>query len=317
MNVLVLGGTGTVGSHVAGELVRKGADVSVLTRDGKKPVPAGARPAVGDLLDPETIRTAFRGRDAVFLLTALGTAECHEGLMAVNGCRLGGVKKVVFLSIHRVDEAPHLPHFGAKLPIETAIKASGIPFTILRPNNFYQNDYWYKDVMLGYDVYPQPFGDVGPLPPGPSGLDDQERVPVATGDDLVACGGRQAGRDRVDEPRRLVACERPQLDALRWRVRASERVERRRRPLRAHRQDDEDGAVGQAPRDMHDKRPTRRIDQVHVLEDHQERAISGRPAQAFDDRVKQAQALELGGRRRPGRGPGPCLLDARRQAREL
>jgi uncharacterized protein YbjT (DUF2867 family) len=161
MNVLVLGGTGTVGSHVAGELVRKGADVSVLTRDGKKPVPAGARPAVGDLLDPETIRTAFRGRDAVFLLTALGTAECHEGLMAVNGCRLGGVKKVVFLSIHRVDEAPHLPHFGAKLPIETAIKASGIPFTILRPNNFYQNDYWYKDVMLGYDVYPQPFGDVG------------------------------------------------------------------------------------------------------------------------------------------------------------
>ena len=81
--------------------------------------------------------------------------------MAVNGCRLSGVKKIVFLSVHRVDEAPHLPHFGAKLPIETAIEASGIPFTILRPNNFYQNDYWYKDAMLGHGVYPQPFGDVG------------------------------------------------------------------------------------------------------------------------------------------------------------
>ena|SRR5512135_2851663 len=161
MNVLVLGGTGTVGSQVVRELLKKGADVSVLTRDAKKPVPSGARAVVGDLLDPATIRSAFAGRDAVFLLTALSAAECHEGLMAVNGCRLGGVRKVVFLSVHRVDEAPHLPHFGAKLPIETAIRDSGIPFTILRPNNFYQNDIWYRDAMLGHDVYPQPFGDVG------------------------------------------------------------------------------------------------------------------------------------------------------------
>jgi uncharacterized protein YbjT (DUF2867 family) len=161
MKALVLGGTGTVGSQVVRELLARGAEVSVLTRDPKKSLQAGARAVVGDLLDPGTIRTAFPGHDAVFLLTALSAGECHEGLMAVNGCRLGGVKKIVFLSVHRVDEAPHLPHFGAKLPIETAIKASGIPFTILRPNNFFQNDVWYKDVMLGADVYPQPFGDAG------------------------------------------------------------------------------------------------------------------------------------------------------------
>lgn len=161
MKALVLGGTGTVGSQVARELLARGAEVSVLTRDSKKSLPPGAKPVVGDLLDPGTIRTAFPGHDAVFLLTALSAGECHEGLMAVNGCRLGGVKKIVFLSVHRVDEAPHLPHFGAKLPIEAAIKASGIPWTILRPNNFYQNDYWYRDAMLAHDVYPQPFGDAG------------------------------------------------------------------------------------------------------------------------------------------------------------
>lgn len=161
MKALVLGGTGTVGSQVARELLARGAEVSVLTRDSKKSLPPGAKPVVGDLLDPGTIRTAFPGHDAVFLLTALSAGECHEGLMAVNGCRLGGVKKIVFLSVHRVDEAPHLPHFGAKLPIEAAIKASGIPWTILRPNNFYQNDYWYRDAMLSHDVYPQPFGDAG------------------------------------------------------------------------------------------------------------------------------------------------------------
>jgi len=115
----------------------------------------------GDLLDPGTLRSVFTGVDGVFLLNAVSTTETHEGLMAVNGVRLGGVKRLVYMSVHHVDQAPHLPHFGAKLPIETAVKASGIPYTILRPNNFFQNDYWFKDVMLGYGVYPQPIGDVG------------------------------------------------------------------------------------------------------------------------------------------------------------
>ena len=159
MKVLVLGGTGTVGSQVVRELLARGAEVSVLTRDPKKALPAGVRGVAGDLLDPGTIRMAFAGMESVFLLNALSATECHEGLMAVNGARMAGVGKVVYLSVHDVDKAPHLPHFGAKLPVETALKASGLGFTILRPNNFFQNDLWYKDAMLGYDVYPQPFGD--------------------------------------------------------------------------------------------------------------------------------------------------------------
>ncbi|MCM3877135.1 MAG: NmrA family NAD(P)-binding protein [Thermoanaerobaculia bacterium] len=161
MKVLVLGGTGTVGSQVARGLLARGTEVSVLTRDPKKPLPPGARAVAGDLLDPGTIRGVFTGMDGVFLLNAVSPTECHEGLMALNGARTAGVKKVVYMSVQGADEAPHLPHFGAKLPIETAIRASGIPFTILRPNNFFQNDTWYKDAMLAYDVYPQPFGDVG------------------------------------------------------------------------------------------------------------------------------------------------------------
>jgi uncharacterized protein YbjT (DUF2867 family) len=161
MKILVLGGTGTVGSQVVRELLARGADVSVLTRDPKKPLPPGVHAVAGDLLDPATVRSAFAGMDGVFLLNAVSATECHEGLMAVNGARLGAVKKIVYLSVQDVDKAPHLPHFGAKIPVEAAIRASGIRFTILRPNNFYQNDTWYKDAMLSYGVYPQPFGDVG------------------------------------------------------------------------------------------------------------------------------------------------------------
>ena len=163
MNVLVLGGTGTVGSQVARELLARGVDVQILTRDAnkQKSLPTGARPVIGDLLDPATVRSAFRGADGVFILNAVSPAETHEGLMAVNGARLGGAKRLVYLSVHLVDRAPHIPHLGSKLPIETAVKASGIPYTILRPNNFYQNDYWYRDVLLHHGLYPQPIGEVG------------------------------------------------------------------------------------------------------------------------------------------------------------
>ena len=163
MKVLVLGGTGTVGSQVVRELSARGADVRVLTRDpGKaKSFPKGVQAIQGDLLSPATIRSAFNGMDAVFLLIAVSTTETSQGLMALNGASQAKVRKIAYLSVHRVDEAPHLPHFGGKLGVEAALKASGIPSTILRANNFYQNDYWFKDVILGYGVYPQPLGEVG------------------------------------------------------------------------------------------------------------------------------------------------------------
>jgi uncharacterized protein YbjT (DUF2867 family) len=163
MNILVVGGTGTVGSEVVRQLIARKVDVRVLTRNAEKAkaLAGGVKPVTGDLLEPATVRSVFQGVDGVFLLNAVSATEAHEGLMAVNGATMAGVKRLVYMSVHALDQAPHLPHFGAKIPVEMAVKASGIPYTILRPNNFFQNDYWYKDVMLEHGVYPQPLGDVG------------------------------------------------------------------------------------------------------------------------------------------------------------
>jgi uncharacterized protein YbjT (DUF2867 family) len=163
MKTLVLGGTGMVGSRVVAELLERGEEVRVLTRSAERvtELPAGVEGVVGDLLDPATVRSVFQGMDAAFVVNPVSTTEAHEGLMAVNGARLGGVGRVVYLSVQDVDGAPHLPHFGSKIAVETAIRASGIPWTILRPSNFYQNDYWMKDGLLQYGTYAQPLGDVG------------------------------------------------------------------------------------------------------------------------------------------------------------
>jgi uncharacterized protein YbjT (DUF2867 family) len=162
MNILVTGGTGTVGSLVVNELVRRGESVQVLSRDPKgKNLPAGAKVVQGNLAEPATVRRVFDGVDAVFLLNVVSPSESHEGLLPVTAMRRARVKRVVYLSVHNADVAAWLPHFGAKVGIEEAIRRSGIPFTILRPNNFYQNDYWFKEPLLKMGVYPQPIGRVG------------------------------------------------------------------------------------------------------------------------------------------------------------
>jgi uncharacterized protein YbjT (DUF2867 family) len=163
MKVLVLGGTGTVGSQVVAELVSRNAEVHVLTRNAEKAaaLPSGAQAVTGNLLEPATVRSAFQGMDGVFLLNPVSTTESHEGLMAVCGARLAGVKRLVYMSVQRADDVPYLPHFGSKVGVEAGVKASSFEWTILRPNNFYQNDSWFRDAILQYSVYPQPLGDAG------------------------------------------------------------------------------------------------------------------------------------------------------------
>ena len=163
MKVLVLGGTGKVGSTVAAELLARKVEVHVLTRSAEKAaaLPPGAHAVIGDLLDVATIRSAFQGMDGVFLLNVVSPNESHEGLMSVCGARLARVKRVVYLSVQAADDAAYLPHFGSKVGVEAGLKASAFEWTILRPNNFYQNDVFFRDALLQYGVYPQPLGDAG------------------------------------------------------------------------------------------------------------------------------------------------------------
>lgn len=163
MKHLVLGGTGNVGSLVVQGLLGKGETVRVLTRSAErgKALPGGAVPVVGDLQDPDSYEAIFSDYDNLFLLNATGPAELQEGLAAVNEAARTGAKRVVYLSIHNVESAPAVPHFAAKVAVESALEAHGLKPTVLRPNNFFQNDYYYKDVLLQYGVYPQPIGSVG------------------------------------------------------------------------------------------------------------------------------------------------------------
>jgi uncharacterized protein YbjT (DUF2867 family) len=144
------GRNGYGGSQVVRELAQRKADVTVLTRDRAKTttLPPGLKIVEGNLLQPATVRRIFKDVDAVFLLNPVSQTEGHEALLALCGMKLSGVKHVVYLSVQNADVAAYLPHFGSKAGVEEGIRRSGIAFTILRPNNFFQNDYWFKDAIL-------------------------------------------------------------------------------------------------------------------------------------------------------------------------
>ena len=163
MKTLVLGATGTVGSQVTRGLVARGQAVRVLTRsaDKAKSLPAGVEARVGDLTSPRELGPVFDGVDKLFLLNAVSPTETQEGLSALDWAKTVGVRTLVYLSVQHVERGPHIPHFGGKFAIEAAIRESGLDYTILQPNNFYQNDYWLKDAILSYGVYAQPIGNVG------------------------------------------------------------------------------------------------------------------------------------------------------------
>ena len=160
--IVVIGGTGKVGSLTVAELLKRGADVRVMTRsaDRLSQLPKGVEGVVGSMTAPETLPAVFAGTNTVFLITPLDRDETVQGIEAVDAAVAAGVRRIVYLSVHQADKALTIPHFVSKLPVEGVIRTSGVEYTILRPNYFFQNDLGLvKAIRAG--VYPAPSGNIG------------------------------------------------------------------------------------------------------------------------------------------------------------
>ncbi|WP_354096903.1 NmrA/HSCARG family protein [Bradyrhizobium sp. RT10b] len=162
MTILVTGATGSVGRTVVEQLVKRGADVRALVRDpAKANLPASVEVVQGDLLDVDSLRSAYAGISTLFLLNAVVPDEFTQALIALNLAREAGIERVVYLSVIHSDLYVNVPHFAGKYGVERMIEQMGFNATILRPAYFIQNDLTIKDVITGYGVYPMPIGSKG------------------------------------------------------------------------------------------------------------------------------------------------------------
>jgi len=161
MTILVTGSTGHVGSAVLKELGKRQVKVRALVRKSEAILPEGVEAVVGDLLDPVSIDKALDGVDKLYLLNAVVPDELTQGLIAYDLAKKRKLKHIVYHSVFKVEHFKDVPHFASKLAIENALREFEVPFTIIRPNYFFQNDVSLKTPLLEAGIYPMPLGTPG------------------------------------------------------------------------------------------------------------------------------------------------------------
>jgi len=161
MRILVIGGTGKVGSALAGELAQRGVEVRVMSRTAGPASRGGVETVAGDMTRPDSLPEAFAGVDRCYLLTPLAQDEAEQGLNAVEAARRAGVERLVFQSVSHAEDYPAIPHFASKARILDRIRESGVAWAAVFPSSFYQNDIALRDLILGPGIYPNPIGSGG------------------------------------------------------------------------------------------------------------------------------------------------------------
>lgn len=156
MKILITSGTGTIGTRVLRNLKQKEVQVYQATRK-----PKASDQIFFDFSDRATWQNALSQVDKAILITPASPTEMTDGLKFIEVARQFGLKHLIFMSIHQVEMAPQIPHFASKIAIQEALESSGLLWTTIAPNNFYQNDLWFKDSLINHGIYPQPYGHVG------------------------------------------------------------------------------------------------------------------------------------------------------------
>ena len=151
--ILVAGSTGMVGTEICQLLASKGMPVRAMVRESSEPAKVerlkdlGAKIVKGNLCDPNSLKAACQGVDAV-ICTVSAMPFCYkpgvndiqsvdlEGVNnLIDAAKASGVKQFVYTSFSgNLDR--DFPLRDAKRAVEKHLKDSGLAYTILRPSMF-------------------------------------------------------------------------------------------------------------------------------------------------------------------------------------
>jgi uncharacterized protein YbjT (DUF2867 family) len=146
LDVLVVGATGSIGTLAVAESLRRGHRTRALVRDSSRArsLPADATIVVGDLTRADTLAEAVDGVDGVVF-----THGSHGGARDAELVDYGAVRNVLQALGERPARIALMTAIGAtrrgpehdwKRRGERLVRASGLPYTIVRPGWFDNND---------------------------------------------------------------------------------------------------------------------------------------------------------------------------------
>lgn len=146
--ILVTGATGRQGGAAARHLLARGFRVRALARhpdhaEAHLLARKGAQIVAGDLEDPPSLAAALEGVQGVFSVQDVVEhgfeGEIRQGRNLIEAALEAGVPHVVHASLAGVSRDTDHPLAPSKRAVEDFLRASGLPFTILRPVALMEN----------------------------------------------------------------------------------------------------------------------------------------------------------------------------------
>jgi NAD(P)H dehydrogenase (quinone) len=142
MTIAITGATGQLGRLVISKLRNQlpASGIVALARSPEKAGDLGVEVREADYDRPETLGPALAGADTLLLISAneIGKREAQHRNV-IEAAKSAGVRRIVYTSLLHADRSP-LSLAAEHLATENMVKASGIPFTILR-NGWYTENY--------------------------------------------------------------------------------------------------------------------------------------------------------------------------------
>jgi uncharacterized protein YbjT (DUF2867 family) len=137
--MLITGASGSVGRAVVAELRQRGATFRAMFRSKDEAAKAsGGESVIADFADTASLRNAFEGASSVFVVCSPIPQLVELEGNVIDVCKTAGVKHVVLSSaLGAGDYTKSFPSWHRK--VEDKLTASGLGYTILRPNGFLQN----------------------------------------------------------------------------------------------------------------------------------------------------------------------------------
>jgi NAD(P)H dehydrogenase (quinone) len=142
MTIAVTAATGQLGRLVIAKLKAKtpAKEIVALARNPAKAADLGVAVREADYSKPETLAKALAGVDTLLLISSSEIGQrAAQHRNVIEAAKKAGVKRIVYTSLLRADSTP-LSLGAEHKATEADLRASGVPFTILR-NGWYTENY--------------------------------------------------------------------------------------------------------------------------------------------------------------------------------
>lgn len=142
MTIAITGATGQLGRLVIDQLkAATSADQLIgLVRTPSKAADLGIAIREADYSQPATLAAALAGVDTLLLISSSEVGQrVAQHQHVIDAAKQNGVQRIVYTSLLHADTSP-LSLADEHRPTEAALKASGIPYTLLR-NGWYTENY--------------------------------------------------------------------------------------------------------------------------------------------------------------------------------